>query len=285
MHKKTYNKKNKKKILYLSFLFGLAIIPFISLPIINIVFKRNVDKNLKKEFVHWYNSLTSEPFMKKQGDFYNMTCNSETQGIALYANYCGWFWNESLSRQEEPKSQIVDIYGNGKSYYVNGGDYKYAVSGLNKAIFPYDLRVYHGVEYLEIEFWDQLKDFAVDLGNGSWDYSNSIGSELECYGFFSTTLDRNEAARYSEGWNYYDDSHFLPLKQEALFVVDIPRGYKGAAYLADFYFSGTVNNDNQVLINKNCKFSIKDVKKENYWVGKNNSQWKEVNVFYLDLLI
>ncbi len=244
-----------------------------------------LEQQLKELSTPWYNSLTKAPFKPAEGNFHDMTCSSETQGIALYANYRGWFWNEYLNRNEIPPNYEGDLYGNGQIFSIKGSDYSYCASGLEKSIFPIDCQVYHGVEYLETEYWEQLKDYAVDLGNNSWDFSKAIGKQIECYGFFSTSLDKVEAAQYCDGWNWNDDKfQLLPLKQEAIFVIDIPKGYKGAAYLSDFDFSGTKNNDNQVLINKNCKFLIKDIKKENLFVGVTNSDLKQVNVFYLDLV-
>ena len=155
--------------------------------------------------------------------------------------------------------------------------------GLLKATFPYSYKVYHGVEYQEIEFYEQLKDY-IDVKNGSYSYNRCVGKKITSYGFLSTSVSRTEALEYCDGYVFNDlnkpwgeGEYFLPLKEEVLFEINIPKNYIGAAYLADFNFCGYVNPDNQVLIKRNCELLIKNVYKE-----KHNN--KNINIFELDLI-
>ena len=53
-----------------------------------------------------------------------------------------------------------------------GGGYIYISSALQKATAPEDLVVYHGVEFMEVEFYNQLKDYIVGNDKDGYDYSN-----------------------------------------------------------------------------------------------------------------
>lgn len=239
-----------------------------------------IDKELKNSYVDWYNSLSNDKWNKTNGEFDNYFCYSEQQAISLYANYRGWFWNESLHQKKEPLNQKIKIYLlSSKKLEVRGSDYKYIVNALDRAIVPKDMIVWHGVEYQEDEFYDQLKNY-ISWNNGKIDFTKCIGKTIESYGFFSTTLQKNKALEYCDGavfnnegsWEEINEWH-LPLIEKAIFKINIKQGYKGAAYLADFDFAGSKNIDDQLLINKNCRFLIKDVWKE-----------KDVNVFEVDLI-
>lgn len=265
----------KKLITFSSALVGVA---SISLPMISMTSCSSkgyiIDQKLKSHFVDWYNSISSADWNKNENnELINFYCESEQQAIALYANNRGWFWNEALHKQQEPQNQMVDIpLGNGKKYEVRGSDYKKISTALQRAVFPYNYEVYHGVEYQEDEFYDQLKTY-IKYENGKYDYSGIVGQTITSYGFISTSLNREEAFEYCDGWNWNDNSIHLPLKEKVVFIINVPEGTKGAAYLADFLWSGSPNNDNQVLIDKDVQFTITKVGKEG-----------DVNTFYMDMI-
>ena len=222
----------------------------------NTTSKYSIDNELKSNFISWHNSLSEK----------------EKTSIELYANIRGWFWNEFLHIQKEPQ----DIVYNGIN--IVGSDYQYISSALDKAIWPYDYEVYHGVEYQENEFYDQLKDFIHINNESNYDYSECVGKTIQSYGFISTSLDLREAEEYCDwmifrdGWESNNDYN-LPLKTKVVFKIRIPKGFIGAAYLADFIFGTTKNNDNQVLINRNCQFLIKNIYRQ-----------KDINYFEVDLV-
>ena len=49
---------------------------------------------------------------------------------------------------------------------IRGNDYKYLESALLKAIAPKQMIVYHGVEYMETEFYEQLKPYIQQTNSG-----------------------------------------------------------------------------------------------------------------------
>lgn len=257
-----------------AFILPILVSPIMIIPISFLSCAKNdkgygIDYKLKEQFVDWYKNLTKEEFSKE-----NFYCNSEAQSIILYANKRGYFWNEYLHKRQEPPLEQEIL-----SKPLRGSDYKYMEQALSRAIFPYNYKVYHGVEYQEDEFYDQLKNYIVKTENG-YSYENCIGKTITSYGFISTSISRDEALEYCDGYIFNDLSQewgqgyfHLPLKEEVLFEINIPKGYIGAAYLADFVFCGEKNPDKQVLINRNCSFKIINVYKEN---GK--------NIFELDLI-
>ena len=243
--------------------------------------QKEINKKLKKQYYNWYKSLSSDEWNKdSNNNFINYFCSSEQQAIALYANFRGWFWNESLHKQEEPKNISIKLSLDDKKHEIRGDDYKFISQALSRAIVPENLVVWHGVEYQENEFWDQLKDYIIQNPDGTYDYSKIVGKEIESYGFFSTSLSKEEAFEYCDGaifnnegsWDEIKNFH-LPLKEKVVFEINVKKGYQGAAYLADYKFANTTNHDNQLLIKKNCRFIINKVKKN-----------KDINLFYMDLI-
>ena len=159
-----------KKIM--NFLIGFSLIATISSTIIinsscsnnkssNIPTEGIIDYDLQSHFNDWYNSLTKHPWNYKDNKLENYYCESEQQGIFMYANQRGYYWNEYLHKNEIPPNQEVALpFGGLKNPFpVRGTDFQYVFDALNKdsTKWPYDYVVYHGVEYQEIEFWDQLK--------------------------------------------------------------------------------------------------------------------------------
>ena len=202
----------------------------------------------------------------------------------MYSWNGGTFWNEALHKGKTPTNVTLTLKNmdHKTPHEIRGEDYKLVDSALDKAIYPENGTLYHGVEYQEIEFWDQLKDFIIQKSNGEYDYSQTIGKTIQSYGWISTSLDKNYAMGFAESWrpSYNDEwpSDIIennPLKERVLFVINIKQGYRGAAYLANFDFGGFGEGaqENQVLIKRNCKFKINDVKKEG-----------NTNLFFVDLI-
>lgn len=274
-------KKSKYRRWIDPLLIGLGLVT-VTMPLLTTVSCSNVEKSgiylvdtkLKSHFVDWYNSLSEHTWNKdEKGNFVNYYSESEQQSIALYANFRGWFWNEALHRNEEPINQMVDInLDKGRKHEIRGSDYQKVVEALDRAIFPYPMQVYHGVEYQEDEFYHQLKNY-IKNQNGKWDFSETVGKTITSHGFISTSLNGEEAFEYCGGWKWDNSDPHLPLIEPAFFIINIPEGTKGAAYLANFKFSGTINNDNQVLINRNTSFTITKVEKK-----------KRTNIFYMDMI-
>ena len=275
--------KLKKTILSIGGGIVLCIIPTsISCSKNNSSFKLN--EELREQFVPWYESLTNATWNKdSNGNYENYHCDSEQQAIGLYSWNGGTFWNEALHKGKTPTNvtltlKNMDRY---KPHEIRGEDYKLIDSALDKATYPEDGVLYHGVEYQEIEFYEQLKDFIVKTNNG-YDYSKTIGQTIQSYGWISTTLDYEYAKDFAEDWRPSYENEWPsdiqennPLKEKAMFIINIKKGYKGAAYLANFDFAGfgTGSQENQVLLKRNCKFKINNVKKEN-----------GINMFYVDLV-
>ena len=110
------------------------------------------------------------------------------------------------------------------------------------------------------------------------DSSGVVGQSITSYGFISTTLDKIEALRYCDGSNWINDEKTLPLKEQVMFKIKIPKDIIGAVYLGDFKFMGTMNLDNQVLLNRYCAFKINKISVEQ------NDRNEKVNVFDVDLV-
>lgn len=235
-----------------------------------------MDQKLKTQFNSWYSNLSNDDWNKdEQGNFIDYKSNSEQQSLCLYANYRGYYWNEALHRGEEPIDQVVrlKLAGEDKPLKVFGNDYKYIIDALSKSIWPYEYTTYHGVEYMENEFYDQLKNYIIGNDKDGYDYSKCIGQTITSYGLLSTSISRKEAIEYCDGWNWENDTINLPLKEKFVFEITIPKGISGAAYLADFPLSGIPNQDNQILFSTNASMLITD------WYTEG-----DVNFFKLNLI-
>lgn len=170
---------------------------------------------------------------------------------------------------------------------VNRNGYKFLSSALQKATAPYDLVVYHGVEFMEVEFYDQLQEYIIGNEEDVYDYSNCVGKTITSYGFISTSLVQQYANSFFD-WKprpeVWPNEGIIPnpLKVPVLFKINIPKGYIGAAYLSNFGFAGfpTTSTEEQVLIDRNCKFKITNV-----FQNVKNSKGDLINIFEVDLLI
>ncbi len=263
------------------YIYGIVI----PLPIITIsCSNKSIDDQLKNEFNKWYNELSKNNWNKDLNDnFINYYCESEQQAIGLYSWCSGTFWNEYLHSKLEPKNHYIkfsnSFLDNEKALEVRGLDYKFIDSALEKATYPRNDTLWHGLEYMEIEFWDQLKNYITIKTDGSFNYEKCIGKSITSFGFISSTLNKKYAINFFD-WKpqYHWPSPNLgkqPLKEKVTFKINIKKGYKGAAYLANFDFAGfgTTSKENQVLIKRNSKFIIKNIWKDN-----------DINFFEVDLL-
>lgn len=230
----------------------------------------------------WSNKLSRADFTNLQwrSDLY---CDTEIQALTMYTVEWGDFWNYYLHHQESYVTKNHKMQGNfcdGQTKKIRFDDYKLVSSALSKApSWPTNLVVYHGVEYMEQEFYDQLKNYIVENGNGTYDYSKCIGKEITTYGFISTTFEKYHALDYCTGniWttdtnqinelfpNGYDKNNlnYLPLKSYAAFKINIPKGSKNLAYVSGMPgANGYENPERQVLIDRNTRFRIDNVHTE-----------------------
>ncbi|MDE6473059.1 MAG: ADP-ribosyltransferase [Ureaplasma sp.] len=248
---------------------------------------------LDSYYTTWHQSLTNGKWnYNEQTHQYNdYSAKSEQQAIGLYAWCSGSFWNENLHAQKEPVDDQYALINNKLNFKANepktifGSDYQYVVSGLNKAISPdFEFDVYHGVEYQEIEFWEQLKNLISQNQDETYDYSKIVGQTITSYGFISTTLVQSYADNFFDWRPHYDNyNHNLPsnpLKEPVLFKIKIQANTKGVAYLSNYDFAGfgTSSTEQQVLINKDKQFKIDSVSKIK------NSDNKIINLFEVTLL-
>lgn len=231
----------------------------------------------------WINSLTTNPWeLGADGFVKNLFCTSERQAIALYGICWGHFWNIALHNQKEPENQMVHRrfinvpnLGDKQEIEVRGSDWKILQKSLLRAKTPFNITVYHGVEFMEIEFWDQLKNFITyDEDTKKYDYSNTVGKELHSYGFLSTTVDKQIALNFSNGNDWTTENLRPPLKESAIFKINIRKNTSGVGYISGFpVIDNLFQGEAQYLIKANSKFIIKKVSKE-----------KDINVFEMDMI-
>ncbi len=263
-----WNKRNLKVFCY-SMVCVLSTIA-ISIPLNSPLIKTSksggyTNQELRKLSLPWYNSLTNASWNYQDGKLQNYFCNSEQQAIALYSWNTGDYWNAPLHQGLEPTNQwrVLPNFGNSNALEIRGSDYKYMSSGLQKSVFPKDIVTYHGVEGIEVEFLDQLFPYMERESNGLWNYDNCVGKVITSNGFISTTLDKEYAL------NYMNPNEEGPLKTQSLFKIHINKGYRGAAFLANFKFANFpgISYENQILIDLNCKFRINSIEYSNDKIG------------------
>ncbi|MDE5599529.1 MAG: ADP-ribosyltransferase [Ureaplasma sp.] len=206
----------------------------------------------------------------------NLHCSTAKQALALYCNAWGDFWNIELHQNRIPIDKPNHyLKGNGvfpkQRLGILGKDYKYISESLTESSIPENTVAYHGVEFMEIEFWEQLKDFITENKNGTYDYSKCVGQTITSYGFISTSLDKEYVDEFSDGQDWVNGGNYKPLKEDFVFKIFIPKNIKGTAYVSWFNFMDTYDDEHQILIDRNSKFEIVNYYKD----GKNN---------YFDLL-
>ncbi len=232
-----------------------------------------------KYFNDWYNSLTKENFLYNVVDVKNdqgqnikateLFCSSEKQALELYLNNNGHYWNEFLQNNEVPPNACYNKkffptftdYIKTDEAYIRGTDYKYLESSLSKANMPINIITYHGVEYMEKDFYNQLSEYIA--GD---DYSMCVGKKIHSNGFLSTTFQKANAIWWASGENWTKVDPVTgtsplepPFGRRVTFEIKIPLGTNGAAYVSDFNFINKDNPEEQILINRNKDYLIEGV--------------------------
>lgn len=275
------------KIKKIFFIMPLMTIPFVTTLTCcsnnSNVYSYNFEKDsqkIAKSYNEWINKLSYTDWEKNDdGKNKNAICKSEQQSLYMYLNQWGDFWNKFLHLQQEPKDTKRTLIPNSGflenvEYEINGNGYKYIISALEKAETKFDMQVFHGVEFMEVEFWDQLNKYVKNGVNGL-DFSKTIGQKIESYGFLSTTLDIKYAYPFVNGNDWTDNNISKPpLKEPTLFIINIKKNTKEVAYVSGYNFMDVAITEDQVLINKNKQYLIKDWYKDD----------KGVNIFTLDML-
>ena len=282
--------KFKRTILLLSSFAGLSCV--VAPVLVSCSSNKNLsfDENLKNQYLNWYESLTNNNWDRNSdGSIKDYFVTSEQQALALYSWCSGTFWNAPLHLRQEPENRLITVKELDPDipHMVNGDGYLYLSSALQKATVPEDLVVYHGVEFMEVEFYNQLKDYIIGNEKDGYDYSNCVNKTITSYGFISTSLVEAYADCFFD-WKprpeVWPNEGIVPnpLKEPVLFKIHIPKGYVGAAYLSNFGFAGfpTTSTEQQVLIDRNCKFLITKIDQD-----IKNSKGDLINVFELNLLI
>ena len=241
------------------------------------------NKIFLKPYQNWINSLTNSPWdLDENGTVKNLYCYSERQALALYSSCWGHFWNIPLHLNQEPKDQMLNKkfinipnIDNKNELEVRGNDWKKLQGALERAISPWNLIVYHGVEFMENAFWNQLEQFITyDETNKNYDYSNVVGKQIHSYGFLSTTTNKDIAKKFSQGYDWVEENIKLPLKEKGMFKIKIKQGTSGVAYISGFNIvNGVVESESQFLIKADTKFNITNISKE-----------ADINVFEMEMI-
>lgn len=239
-------------------------------------------------FSTWHDEISKhqfEPHETKENYIKNLYCESEQQAIYMYANLGGDFWNLSLHKQKEPEDcksiefskyhgnndlkllfdQMLDVHYH---YDIRGNDYQYIKSSLEKSTNPFDIVMYHGVESLEVEYWNQLSEYIVKTDKG-YDYSNCVGKSFTSYGFLACSANRP----FCETFFTWGSEEPNPLKEPAIFIIQIPQGTKSYAYISswDDIKNAPKPGEWMSMLNMNTKLQIEAVNKEkgiNYFTVK-----------------
>ena len=229
----------------------------------------------------WYRNLRDANWnyanpQKPIGLPLNLHCSTAKQALALYCNAWGEFWNIELHQNRIPIDKPNYKLNKGflfpeHRFSILGKDYQLISNSLSDSSIPENTVTYHGVEFMEVEYWNQLKDYITQNSDGTYNYSNCKGQKITSYGFISTTLDKKWASDFSEGEDWVNGGKYLPLKEKFVFKIFIPKNINGVAYTSYFNFMDTINIEDQILIDRNAQFEIVDYYKD----GENN---------YFDLL-
>lgn len=283
---------------------NLMIVPILTLPLLSLSCKQENDKifyydiyeEIKKEnkdlndnqitelvlkktnefgisnWKEWIDSLTYNDWNKNEdGTIKNLECNSERQALSLYSCSWGHFWNEFLHKGQIPPNQEVDKKWinlpnlEHKNFFsLRGEDWQFIQQALERAISPVSMIVYHGVEYQEVEFWEQLKNFITyNEQTKSYDYSKCKDKTIQTLGFISTSTDKQVVKYFSDGNDWTTNEIKLPLKEKMMFKIRVDKGARGIGYISGFELvPGSIQGEGQFLIKKDSKFRILDIYKE-----------------------
>ncbi len=243
-----------------------------------------------KFYDNWFDSLTYKGWSYNDDGFLNnLFCSSQRQALFLYLNCWGHFWNvdlhkgitnvpNSFQRKNYFDYANISKYIKGDDIEIRGMDYQYIDSCINNTESPINFVVYHGLEFMENEFYDQLKNRIKDSSNGL-DFSQCIGSTITNYGFLSTTTYKEQALNYSNGFNWLDNDKLMPpLKEPSIFKIEIPYQTSGIVYVSDFGFfkeehQGVIynswpNHEMQIMIKRNSTFIITHWNKNNQGINE-----------------
>ncbi len=264
-------------------------------------------KYTEQFYLDWFNSLTINQWDENQiytpEQISNLSCNSERQALQLFANNWGYFWNYYLHQQQTPPDKlynssyfkrILPLIPEANKVKILGSDYKYIDLALDKAKAPLNLTVYHGVEFMETEFYNQLQDNIIRQPDGKYDYTNCVGKTITSHGWLATSVIADYAKNWSDGSNFTDDiitDNEPPLKDYVCFKINIPKDSPGVASIeglplmnwtkANFdypnFYAIDQNWEGQTLIKRNTSFTIQNVTKEY------NSRLGTINVFEMIL--
>ena len=158
------------------------------------------------------------------------------------------------------------------------GGYEFIQQALSKSTSPVSLVVYHGVEFMENEFYDQLKS-NIKMINGENDYSNVVGKKIKTNGFISTTINKEWAQSFSDGSNWLNNNKKEPpFGEPVMFEISFKKGTDNIAYISGFPLIkqngiNMINSECSFLINIGSEFEITGIKKEG-----------NVNIFEMNLL-
>ncbi len=258
----------------------------------------------QKFYKSWFDNLSFQEFKEKNGaifhddNSYKLFCDSERQALQLYTKAGGHYWNEFLHNQleiPEFKDYPTEVFKYlspvlDKQTYpfstIRGNDSEYLKSAISKGTSPINMVVYHGVEFMEREFPQQLSEFIHSDSIGGVNFQSCIGQTITSYGFLSTTTVRSNAILWSQGenWTKTDSNGNHPKEppfgKSVCFKILIPEGTSGVSYVSDFNImnydkkekndhkniyrddSGRfmdLNDEEQIMISPNKKYKIIDV--------------------------
>lgn len=203
--------------------------------------------------------------------------------MGLYASNHGFIWNECLEnhcQKHHYSYETISELDNEEAHIIDNQDYNFLLSALQKAHSPYELCVYHPVQYDEIQWFNQLKRYLLHLGN-NYLYYRCVHKYLTSSSFLSCTLQLNEAMNYLNyvpHQIYHIKPVLNPLKEPVIFKIKIPPDHIGVAYLGNFSFMGLhSSNLQQVILQPNMQFYISKV-------GMKIINGRLINLFELTLV-
>ena len=145
------------------------------------------------------------------------------------------------------------------AHNISNQDRSFLVSALQKAYSPYELCVYHPVQYDEICWFNQLKQSLFHIGQ-NYLYYGCIHKFITNSSFLSCTLQLSQAMDYLNYVPkniYHAKPQLHPLKEPMIFKINIPKNHLGVAYLGNFSFAGLHGcNLQQVILQPHMQFYI-----------------------------
>ena len=276
-----------KKPFYMKLLALVAMV-FLVWPLNQIVIHDTIpyylDLQLQQAYEPWFNQLSVHNWdYDTNHEINDYLCQSEAQAVGLYASNHGFIWNECLEnhcQKHHYSYETISELDNEESHIIDNQDYNFLLSALQKAHSPYELCVYHPVQYDEIQWFNQLKRYLLHLGS-NYLYYRCVHKYLTSSSFLSCTLQLNEAMNYLNyvpHQIYHTKPVLNPLKEPVIFKIRIPQNHIGVAYLGNFSFMGLhSSNLQQVILQPNMQFYISKV-------GMKIINGRLINLFELTLV-